>query len=960
MRSTVSWWGRASIVAAAVATAAGLVATPVHAAPAPPEATTLDESPTGRYLVEFARHGDADAMARRMERKASKTEKAVDHLSRIAPLLVVEMPYDAAVALEDTPGVVAVVPDEIVTVDEAQTPAPWGLDRIDQASLPLDNRFGYVNRGQGVTAYILDSGVADLPDFDGRVRTNGYTAFADGDAVGSGAPTADCAGHGTHVAGIVGSATYGVAKDVTIVPVRVLGAPLSATSSCQASGSLYDIFVGVNWVLGDHTIGAAVLNASLGSQDPAPLPGQPESDSRRLWRQAIDALVQDGIVPVVSAGNNGGDACGNSPAYVPNALTVGAVSSTDAVSQFSQGGSNTGTCVDLFAPGSSIPSWWFDGSAQLLSGTSMAAPHVTGAVALLLAENPSLAPLDAEALVTSMATTGVVQGALNGAPNRLLRVQALPANDDFAAATQWASDRSLLADTSSAGATRETGEPFHADRTGTRSLWWRTTAPAAGRLWVSTSGSSYDTVLGLYTGNSVGALTPVDADDNGADGVAAQMYTSVAAGTTYSIAADGATAGAHGPLRVQGAFVAADNGWFGSLATPQRLVDTRPGNVGTWESTALGDRDTKLAAGEVMRIDVGGITELAGDAAIAVNLTTVGQVTGGFLTVWPCAATTDPLPPTSSLNFGASQVVANSALVGLTSNGFCVTTSADTDLIVDVTGGYGDTKAYTPLSTPARAVDTRPGQLGVSTAADENTPYAAGEVRRYIVTASGELPSGDSVGGLAVNLTAVAPSGIGFLSAWPCDDASETPPDTSVLNYRGGQTTASAGMLALAADGGFCVRSSATAHVIVDITGTYPKGSSAVSSARPQRLLDTREGNLGTLERTAGADTATPIPQGVTQRYVPRGSAGVPSGNVAAAAVINLTVVNAPTNGFVTVWPCAADTDTVPNVSAINFRAGGAVNNGAIVSLAKDGICVQASQTIDLVIDVTGWSATQF
>ena len=295
--------------------------------------------------------------------------------------------------------VVRVEQDGVATTQETlQNGATWGLDRIDQTNLPLNGTFGYTNDGSGVTAYILDTGIRPThTQFGGRVVA-GYTSINDKRG------TSDCNGHGTHVSGTVGGATYGVAKAVTLVPVRVL--------DCRGSGSWSGIIAGIDWVVANHQQGEpAVANMSLGG-------GASSSVD-----EAVQRMINDGVTTGVSAGN--GDrfgrpllACNQSPARLPAALTIGATTNTDAKTSWS----NYGTCVDLFAPGASITSAWYnnDTATNTISGTSMSTPHVVGVAALYLQSNRTASPSAVASAIIGSATPNKVTGAGTGSPNLLL------------------------------------------------------------------------------------------------------------------------------------------------------------------------------------------------------------------------------------------------------------------------------------------------------------------------------------------------------------------------------------------------------------------------------------------------------------------------------------------------------------------------------------------------------------
>ena len=287
------------------------------------------------------------------------------------------------------PAVLWVEPDTWVTTTGSQPSPPWGLDRIDQRGLPLDARFTWEGDGAGVTAYVIDDGIdVSHRDFGGR-------AVAGMTSVG-GTPT-DCATHGTHVAGTIGAATYGVAKAVSLVSVRVL--------DCSGSGSDTTVIQGVNWAIAHHAAGVpAVANLSLGG------------GYSRALNDAVEALVADGIVTSVAAGNSNIDACRTSPASAPSVITVGASSSTDGRASFS----NWGTCLDLFAPGVGVLSTYPGNSSRFYDGTSMAAPHVAGAAAALWSRTPTEPAWRISAGILAAATPGRILSPGTGSPNLLL------------------------------------------------------------------------------------------------------------------------------------------------------------------------------------------------------------------------------------------------------------------------------------------------------------------------------------------------------------------------------------------------------------------------------------------------------------------------------------------------------------------------------------------------------------
>jgi serine protease len=305
----------------------------------------------------------------------------------------VTMSATAAAALARDPRVRYIEQDSVMTIVDTQVNATWGLDRIDQRDRPLNGTYTYNTVAANVNVYVIDTGIrASHVEFGGRV-SSGFTSINDGNG------TNDCNGHGTHVAGTIGGVLYGVAKGVTLYPVRVL--------NCSGSGSTSGVIAGVDWVTTNHTAATpAVANMSLGG------------GASTALDDAVRNSIADGVTYAIAAGNSNANACNSSPARVSQALTVGSSTNTDVRSSFS----NYGTCVDLFAPGSSITSAWSTGdqATNTISGTSMASPHVAGVAALYLANDPGASPSTVHSAVINNASINKLSSIGTGSPNRLL------------------------------------------------------------------------------------------------------------------------------------------------------------------------------------------------------------------------------------------------------------------------------------------------------------------------------------------------------------------------------------------------------------------------------------------------------------------------------------------------------------------------------------------------------------
>jgi len=310
--------------------------------------------------------------------------------ARAIPGFVGTMSERQAIALSRDERVAYVEQDSYTTAEAVQSSAVWGLDRIDQRNAPLDTRYTYATDASNVHAYVIDSGIRTSHTAFGGRASSDFDLINDGNQ--------DCLGHGTHVAGTIGSSTWGVAKNVRLHSVRVMG--------CSASGTVSELISGIDWVANNH-ISPAVANISITA-----------SGNSNALNSSVNALVRAGVTVAVAAGNYGADACNYSPANAGNAITVGATGSTDLKPTFS----NFGSCVDVWAPGIAITSTsnGDDTSSRVMNGTSMASPHVAGAAALYLASNPTASPATVAQNIVNTATTGAISNLDPASPNKMV------------------------------------------------------------------------------------------------------------------------------------------------------------------------------------------------------------------------------------------------------------------------------------------------------------------------------------------------------------------------------------------------------------------------------------------------------------------------------------------------------------------------------------------------------------
>ncbi len=346
----------------------------------------------GDYIVSFAPGVSVD---KEIKSAPGRAVSAFHRYDAVLNGFAASLSAEQACAFEKRPNIRYVELDSIVTTQAiTESALSWGLDRIDQTSLPLLGTYEYNSTGAGVTAFVIDTGISNTnKDFGTRLLSHeNFTKDR---------KNYDCNGHGTHVAGTIGGTKYGIAKSVSLIGLKVL--------NCQGSGTISGVIAGVNRAATLHTTQPAVANMSLGGGV------SPSLDA------AVLALINDGVTVVVAAGNESADASTSSPANVDAAITVAASSSNDSFAGFS----NFGSKVDLIAPGVGITSDWLVSSTNkagvnTISGTSMASPHVAGVAARYLSTAPTSTPAQVRAALVGAATTGVVSGVPALTVNKLL------------------------------------------------------------------------------------------------------------------------------------------------------------------------------------------------------------------------------------------------------------------------------------------------------------------------------------------------------------------------------------------------------------------------------------------------------------------------------------------------------------------------------------------------------------
>ena len=812
----------------------------------PASIAAVPSAPAESYVVEFtSARGRRQTAADESLRGTAVGAEWADAINGFAAKL---SPSDVQ-RLRDDPEVLRVERDQPVAATTAQTNPPWGLDRIDQRSRPLNNTYSYSSTGAGVTAYVIDTGIRSThQQFGGRVGSGYVYAVS---PIDSGIGSEDCNGHGTHVAGTIGGSTFGVAKAVTLIPVRVL--------DCSGSGTTTSVIAGINWVIAHHPAGApAVANLSLGG--PA---FQAEDD-------AINNLIADGVTVVVAAGNAQSpapptDACLDSPARTPAAITVGAIANTsnDSVASYS----NFGACLDLFAPGSGVQSAYFtsDSATALMSGTSMASPHVAGVVARMLQTSPLSTPAQIWAEIDAATTAGVITGTTVGDPNKLLFMSppALPsaplsvsgvaanarvalswqppATDGDAAILDYvvqyktvaAPSWSTFADGASASTSATVaglvnGTSYVFQISAVNEVGVGPASAVSGAIAVAATAPSAPLALTAAIVDVHAELSWTAPTDDG--GFPISGYTATASGDgltcTTSAALSCAIAGlrpgvaytftvvAHnvvGPSQPSSPSAAVVVGSGYSALDPVRIFDSRPGEP---QGAVVIDQQ-RYGGANVLRVAVAGVGGVpsSGAGAVSLNVTVVDPIGPGFVTVFPCGA----LPLASSVNFVAGATVANAVIAPLSAAGeVCFFASVDAYVLADVNGWFVAGDGFAPL-TPTRVFDSRPSEpQGVVAIAPQR--YGGANVLRVRIAGAGGVPAA-GLSAVSLNVTVVDPIGPGFVTVFPCGVL----PLASSVNFVAGATVANAVIAPVSAAGEVCFFASVDAYVLADVNGWFAK-----------------------------------------------------------------------------------------------------------------------------------------
>ncbi len=756
---------RRSVVAlSALVTLAGFTALPTPA---------YADTTTATYIVQLEPGVSADTMVTKLMGSHAKVVHKVFQ-GGIATLNAAQ-----ARALQGSPYVKAVHKDAVVTTTATETSAPWDLDMLDSPTAVLDGSYTYPNDGSGVTTYVLDSGIQrNHAEFASANVAPGYD-FVTGD---TSTDPVDCDGHGTAVSSLIAGATLGAAKGVTLVPLKVL--------DCTGTGSESDIIQAADWIAANRPPGApAVANLSFGVSISQLSPGDTS------LQDAIQGLITSGVTVVAAAGNgdssgNGVDACTESPAFIPAAITVAAVDKTFTETKWT----NYGSCVDLYAPGQNVyvagMSTTSTTTISTGSGTSFSAPLATAAAALVLHDHPTWTPQQVSAALVSRAASGLVTQQSRTAqqsPNKLLQVTGT-----------YSGPAPTITGSTSVGLTLTAAPHWTPMPTTLTYQWYR-------------NGVAIPTATaGTYV------TTPVDLG---------QSLTVTVAGSGDGFYNVSGTSPAVVPVEPP------HPGMVVSL-TPSRLLDTRSG---------LGGTSGPLYNGQVVTLPVAGVAGVASTAsAVLVNITVTDATSPGFVTAY---ASGSSRPATSNGNFAAGVVSANLAMVPVGADGaialyVMLVPGASVQLVVDVqsfvAGGTATEPGAVVPVTPTRLWDTR-----------QHSALGSGGVLTLPVTGAAGVPDGARA--VFANVTVTGPTASGYLTVYP---AGEVVPATSNVNFVAGLTVPNLVLVKVGANGSISIQNAnlgGSVQVVVDIqgyvvAGATPTAAGAVVPVSPIRIVDTRIG----------------------------------------------------------------------------------------------------------------------
>lgn len=519
------------------------------------------------------------------------------------------------------------------------------------------------------------------------------------------------------------------------------------------------------------------------------------------------------------------------------------------------------------------------------------------------------------------------------------------ANDSVAAAELVCPYHDTTVTASTWFASKESGEPAHAGAGPHRSVWYQFTPLIAGATTIktqNTSPASFDTVLAVYKGTMFGGVVPVASNDNDV-GTNSKVTFPADAGTTYFIAVDGVGV-SRGETDVAFDILSAPLPTI-APGVPIRLMDSRRGG----QTVDCYDQGVgRSYPGAIYELQVRNRSWVGNATSVVLNVTAVSPSKRGFVTVYPCDSA---VPNASNLNFAAGDVIPNLVISKVGSSGtVCFSTSQETDLIVDISGQFIGTSVFTPLSTPARLLDTRTGgatvdgqHAGVGRIA-AGVPYQLPVATR---TAAGWSPANPTT--VVLNVTAVNPSGRGYLTVYPCD--APQIPNASNLNFLAGDVIPNLVIAKVGTGGLVCFVSSVATDLLVDASGQFLPASTFNALTTPGRLLDTRSGgatvdglHAGVGRIAAGTTYTLPVGGRTTNPVMPANPATV---------VLNVTAVAPSAQGFLTVFPCDQPR---PNASNLNFLTGDVIPNSVLAKVSAAGtVCFYSSVQTDLLVDVSGY-----